>query len=476
MEQVNGTIFSKNCMKLQEKNSILVYFFAAICLPFVFLSFFNHPATDDYYFVNLIQNFGIKDANIWLYQNWGGRYIANGILGFCPLYFGQLFWYKVIPVLLFFIWIFTTYYFIKQSIPDFKKRDCFKITAVILLLFLALTDEITSAFYWIVGGITHFLPVCFLLLSVGLYLKYLKQKNLLFFVGSVFFIALTMGCNENIVITVFGLFILILIQNFIIQKNKNYSLYILFVIAVLFGSFELFAPGNFARAETIPVEKSLLSASVKSIIHSVIYTLKWVPLIAFSVLILLPEIQRINTSKLFLQNKTSVLLSLFLPTLILIPNLFLGFYLQSNILPDRSLNGLLVLFIILNLYVWTGFINFYKNSGFINFQLSDKNLKILTAIFILFLLSDSPILFAITDVTNGKAIKYNQEMNNRIAIIKNAKTKKVIVPALQNKPKTIYSEVIMGLTDNPKDWKNEDISIYFKKEVVVKPTDSVFVE
>jgi hypothetical protein len=476
MERVNSNAFTKIWLKLQEKNSILVYFFLAISTPFLLLSLFNHPATDDYYFVNLLQKHGLQNANIWLYKNWGGRYVANGILNFCPLYFGQLFWYKVIPILLFLFWILTTYYFTKQSLTNSKKRDCLKITAVLLLLFLALTDEVTSAFYWIVGGITHFLPVCFLLLSVGFYLNYLKQNKFLFFFSSAFFMALTMGCNENMVITVFGLFILILIQNFIIQKNKNYSLIILFGIAVLFGAFELFAPGNFARAETIPVEKNLVSAIAKSVIHSVIYTLKWMPLIALGFLILLPEMQRITPSKLFLQNKNSILISLFLPTLILIPNLFLGFYLQTNILPDRSLNGLLVLFIILNLYGWTGFLHFYKNSKSFNFIVSDKNGEILTAIFLLFLLSDSSILFAITDLTNGKALKYNQEMKNRIELIINSPSKKVVVPALKNKPKTLYSEVIMGLTDDPNDWKNEDISIYFKKEIVVQPTDSVFVE
>jgi hypothetical protein len=476
MEQVKDNPISRIWIKLQDKNAILVYFFFVICVPFVLLSFFNNPATDDYYFVNLLQKRGLVDANIWLYQNWGGRYIANGILNFCPLYFGQLFWYKIIPIVLIFIWILATFYFVKQAVPSLYKKDLNKITAIILLLFLALTDEITSAFYWIVGGITHFLPVCFLLLSVGLYLKYLNQKKPIHFLGSAFFIALTMGCNENIVITVFGLFILVLIQNFIIQRNKNYSLLFLFMIAVLFGSFEIFAPGNFARAETILVEKNLVSAIAKSVIHSVIFSLKWLPLILLGFLISLPIIRKISESALFPKNKTSVYFALFLPTLILIPNLFLGFYLQKNILPDRSLNGLLVIFILLNFYAWIGFVQFYKNSEVFQLQFSDKFQKALTTIFILFLLSNSPILFAITDLTNGKAMKYNQEMTNRISIIKNTKTQKVIVPALQNKPKTIYSEIIMGLTNDLKNWKNEDISIYFKKEVVVKPTDSVFVE
>jgi hypothetical protein len=202
MEQLKNNTFSAVYKNLLEKNSILVYFLIVILVPFVLLSFSNQPATDDYYFVNLIQKFGIKDANIWLYQNWGGRYIANGILNFCPLYFSQLYWYKIIPILLIFLWVYATYFLIKLVVPSFSNKEKATITATILLLFLALSEEITSAFYWIVGGITHFLPVSFLLISVGLYLKYLKLNKLIYFLGSAFFIALAMVCNENITITI----------------------------------------------------------------------------------------------------------------------------------------------------------------------------------------------------------------------------------------------------------------------------------
>jgi hypothetical protein len=118
-----------------------------------------------------------------------------------------------------------------------------------------------------------------------------------------------------------------------------------------------------------------------------------------------------------------------------------------------------------NVFGGIGFIQYYRNLELI--PLSNRIQKIMVVLFIVFLISDSPILFAITDLTNGKAAKYSQEIVNRIQLIQNSNQNEVIVPALQNKPKTLYSEIIMGLTDDVKDWRNEDISIYFKKEIVV---------
>ena len=90
--------------------------------------------------------------------------------------------------------------------------------------------------------------------------------------------------------------------------------------------------------------------------------------------------------------------------------------------------------------------------------------------------SNTPIYTAYRDLLTGKASKYSQEMDNRLDLIVNSTTKKVVVPALKNQPETIFKPIIMGLTTNIKDWKNEELSQYFAKEIVVQPTDSTFTE
>ena len=67
-------------------------------------------------------------------------------------------------------------------------------------------------------------------------------------------------------------------------------------------------------------------------------------------------------------------------------------------------------------------------------------------------------------------------MKVRFHSIIETKEKKITVPALINKPTTLYSEVIMGLTTDKNNWKNLELSRFYNKEILVQPTDSVVTE
>jgi len=54
--------------------------------------------------------------------------------------------------------------------------------------------------------------------------------------------------------------------------------------------------------------------------------------------------------------------------------------------------------------------------------------------------------------------------------------KQIIVPALTKKPQTIYQDIFMGLTPNLDNWKNQDISEYYGKSVIVKPSEIEIIE
>jgi len=79
-------------------------------------------------------------------------------------------------------------------------------------------------------------------------------------------------------------------------------------------------------------------------------------------------------------------------------------------------------------------------------------------------------------LANGKAFVYNQQMKSRFDLIKNTSEKQIIVPALTKKPQTIYQDIFMGLTPNLDNWKNQDISEYYGKSVIVKPSEIEIIE
>lgn len=52
----------------------------AIPIPFVLLSFFNHPSRDDFCYANKVLEQGFWNSQINWYNNWTGRYFSTGIL------------------------------------------------------------------------------------------------------------------------------------------------------------------------------------------------------------------------------------------------------------------------------------------------------------------------------------------------------------------------------------------------------------
>ena len=119
---------------------------------------------------------------------------------------------------------------------------------------------------------------------------------------------------------------------------------------------------------------------------------------------------------------------------------------------------------------------FAKDKYNFKIQLNKSIKTALTLIVVFITFSDSPITNAYEDLINCKAYSYNNQMKNRFELIKNSTKKDVVVPALTKKPETIHKDIIMGLTNDLKNWKNQDISEYYGKSVVVEPSETEFTE
>jgi hypothetical protein len=238
----------------------------------------------------------------------------------------------------------------------------------------------------------------------------------------------------------------------------------------------MIAPGNIIRGKSIPVEHELLYSLIHSTTTSVDFLLKWLPQLLLCCLFF---IEIIYENIALLKNKNFLInpiLVFFFGFSILFFGFFTGFWVTKNILPDRAINTIyfffiatLIYFVICSLYYLDK-----KHNFVINTTLSSK--LALGILIVTFMFSNTPIYNAYHDLTNGKAYNYNKEMNNRLLILLSSKKDTIIVPSLKNQPQTIFKPVIMGLTTDVKNWKNEEISEYYNKIIVVQPTDSIFTE
>ena len=459
-----------------KTDKLLLRLLIVVLVPFILISFFNNPATDDFYLANLSLKHGLVDVHFWHYNNWSGRYFSNGLLFFSPLYFGAFYLYKIIPIALLFFFVFSVNYFVSTIFYSSSKSKKWALTSIIILLFLIQVPDVCSSFYWLPAAVTYQFAIALTLLFVSFYIKFINSKKYIYLVLSLLFVLFSMGCNEITTILNSLLIGFYFIYQLWKTRKIDFPLNTLVTIAGLFACLELFAPGNSVRSETIATEGkfNLINSLFKSSVHSVLFLLKWMPIIFLFILIYIKKAYSIVTKNqsYFLHPKWA----LFILFSILFISLFPSFYIQNNMIADRSLNVIYFYFIISALYTIMCFLIFVKNKYAFEIKLNKSSKIALILIAVIFTFSDSPITNAYEDLVNGKAYLYNNQIKGRFEMIENSTEKKVIVPALTRKPQTIYQDIFMGLTPDLNNWKNQDISEYYQKSVTVNPSEIEVIE
>ncbi|WP_396168017.1 hypothetical protein [Flavobacterium sp.] len=445
-------------------------------VPFLVLSFFNHPATDDYYFSYYSKIYTATESPFWMYNNVGGRYFANTILCFNPVYFDCTYLFKIIPILLLVVFCFSVYIFISSLLSTSSKSEKIAFTGLISSLFLVQLPDSCSAFYWMPGAISYQLSISLSLFSFAFLVQFYKTKKVVHFFLATLFLICSLGSSEiTIILTLILLYFTAFYSVFILKKI-NLPLLLIIIIASAFSALAILAPGNAVRAKAIPVTHEFVYSVAHSITTSVGFILKWLPIILLCSLFFVETIYK----KIDLVKNKSIFINPILAFGILFSMLFFGFFtgfwINKDVLPDRAINTIYFFFILATIYLLVCTLHYLNKKHQFVIQLTSSSKYVLGIIIFISMFANTPIYTAYRDLLTGKASKYSQEMNHRLDLIVNSNTKKVVVPALKNQPETIFKPIIMGLTTDVKDWKNEELSIYFDKEIVVQPNDFTITE
>ena len=459
-----------------SSSKLFVLLAVVTLVPFVLLSFFNNPATDDFYYAYHSKTSGLLNAPWWMYNNLGGRYFSNTLLSFNSVYFNNYYWFKILSITLIIVFTFSVYYFISSLFNTVSKSQKNAITGLVVLLFFIQLPDACSAFYWMPGAITNQLPISLSLLFYATLIKFYKTKKIKFLLISIVLLIFSMGCNEITVVLTLLLLYFVLFQKSLLLKKIDYTLIFIVIVATLFAAIEILAPGNAVRAKEIPVSHDVAFSIAKSLLSSIVFFLKWSPLVALFSLFFSESINEFATAENNKNYLVSPIYSVLIVFGILFFGLFPGFYVNRNLLPDRTLNNLYFYFFVALLYMIMCVLFYLKNKYNYELSISNSSKTFLGIIIALSVFSNTPIYNAYHDLLTGKAYQYNKEMESRFELISNSKENKVLIPALKNQPKTIFQPIIMGITTDLKDWRNAETSEYFEKEIVVKPTDSTFTE
>jgi len=475
------TLNTKECLLI-----ITLFIFVLSIIPLLIMSFYNHPAADDFNYsektMNVINNGGlvilikgVLNTIKKFYMSWQGTYSAIAIMSLQPSVWGHEFYFLSTFILLGGL-IFSTIFLFKQ-INRYLRLEKYRLYQIIILfLFITIqtVPSLVQGFYWWNGSSFYTLFYSFLLINLGLIIKYYKQKKTKKNYLLICFITILVA-GGNYVTSLQQIILLTFISIYLICKRREKSSILFLILGIVGLVVSGIAPGNEVRS----LDFAGISA-IEAILYSFYFGFKTIirwftPLniiFIFAIVILLQDSYK-NIKMKFSYPLIFTLISFSVFCAQYTPTLYAGAGLGSARLTNIIYYSYYWL-MISNLYYWCGWVNKKHERIYNKIKLNNNKVIIITSILMALLciynIKDLSTIKVLKSLLIGEAQIYDREYRERIEILEDVNIKKVGF-----KPFSVYPEPIFfsDIDENPKDWKNTPLArIYNKKEIKLVKSES----
>ena len=353
--------------KILAVKIILIIALFVFFIPLFILPFFNHACTDDYICGYDLRQKDFLDYQVYIYNEKGGRFAAT-FIGSLFAKNNYLYDHYYLHSLLLLLVNFLSAWFLLSVLNkyvlknDFIKRNVLLFSFIYIALNICCLPEPSTFLSWFSSAITYQTPVILVQIEIALFILLLNSSNAISkSVCSILLIILFFiinGFNELFIVVQ----LLMLIALFFFKAWRNISPAFLIFISLAFAgsaAIVLLSPGNEVRASVI-VPKGLAIGTVAVLYHvaETLWSIFKEPLFWFSAMLVFMFANntkgRYNEMAFIkkLANKKWIMpitIILFLIAAISLP----VFALKGGIIPDRYLNSLVcVLIILLMIYAF----------------------------------------------------------------------------------------------------------------------------
>ncbi|MDO3693775.1 DUF6056 family protein [Wenyingzhuangia sp. chi5] len=435
----------KSCLSFIEKY-IVVMAGVFFVFPFIIISFFNNPSSDDYCFASQVKELGFWAAQKATYNGWSGRYISTAILSLNIVNENNLIWYKLFPILLLMFLLIGIYFLVKNF---FKIRSFVvnvEISILIFLLYLTQMPIISEGLYWWSGAITYQVAnilTLFLLRSLVVLIRNKSVCNV--FLGSLvgFIVA---ACNETSMILLNVLFVSVLIVRTYLNKKIDYQILVVFLAILISSAIVFVAPGNSVRGSFFPNQHRFLFSSVLASLDGFRYVLRWSGLTFLISIILYLKISK-SVGLEFLREKLSFSssISLMIVVAVLFSGFFIGFWTMGKPIPARSVNSVYLFYMVGFIYIVFKYLVDIK----FNLIFSLKHTSLLLMMIVFSIMFDKKnMINVIDDLGRGTAYNYNIEVKERVLKTKHSeKNETLILRPITRRPITLLENDMKSDSD-----------------------------
>ncbi len=446
--------------------------FLLVIFPIVGLAYYNHPSVgDDYCFSYMTRDYGYWEAQHFYYNGWSGRYLGNMFFHANPMVYGNYTFVKILPLLIIGLMLHANYFLWKALFPAFITRIHWAMVLLFNAFYISQMPSLVDNFYWYSAVFIYPFTMAYWQYFISYSIWYYEPTHprskylVAFFLATmVFFIV---GSNEMMMLFILGFMALIFGYQLLFERKINWLFLILLVVGLCSAVVVVKAPGVAIRMNGDGLMEAGLGRAINSTLHSFLdLTFQWLfksPLLLFTLIFgyLLKQYQG-EFHHIF---KIQVWVGLVAWLGFTMMMLFAIHYGNNMGVPTRVTNIIYEFFVLglcYNITLWQVKWDIFGKLLLI------KSKWILLAVGVFFMLiafgTSSTMKVAYKELLKGTAKGYDQEMLARYELISASKSDTVYVPALKNKPTTLYFDEIK---DTEKHLWNKCYAEYFKKKVII---------
>jgi hypothetical protein len=438
-------------------------------LPLLALSGYNHPSpVDDYCYIDTVFKYSWTEAMYFYYTGWTGRYFSILLNHTNPLLFHWIGGFKVIPPFLIIGIVASLFLFFRHALQEISLRNTLTVTGIIVFLYILAIPSPAEAFYWMAAFATYTFANIFTLLwivSTANWYHYTdrsKQRTNAFL--SYFFLVCIIGSSETNLLVICLLLGSWWLYRLLYDRTIDRFMISSTVLAIICLLIFFLAPGNTARLEGNPLSGNIPMSAIASFKKLAQLLWTWsnqTPLLFLSVIWWWVSGDRSLQPKRYLKAPFWLVALLYIG--ILTAQLFPSYYGIGIEPTPRVINCVYFFFLV----GWFYIISLLKAVlsrqaitisdkvllalGIVTLALPARNFRSIT--------QQSTLTMLYQDWTSGKAAAYDQEMQNRYATIQSSTEKVVTLPAIENRPQSLF---IGDIGDSH--WWIKCTSGYFGKE------------
>ncbi len=412
-----------------KKLSLLVLLLSI--LPFLVLTFFCHPAYDDFCNTAQALKMGIIERQVFIYNNFDGRFFAVAISNVNPLKFGSFAGYKAVSLLIILLTFLSIFAFVSALLKsNFSRIDKLIAASLLMALFCNQMPEVTEIFYFMTGAIVYQIPSILTLFFFALAIRSSEKSKRVKLFGTILsclLIAAIVGCNETSMLILAILIFSITINLWLEKSEQRWTWLVFSLVTIVFGAVVILAPGNAARASNFPGRHRFFYSLRMALTQGLAldehldpsFLLIWCSNFAFMLgtLFFIPVAAKLSDKVPALKEmRIHPLISSLLLLLVVFLGFFPAYWSTGKMGQHRTVTTVYFFFLIgwfINIMIWVSYLK--RKGGFKDARLPNYVYVVGVPLLLGTLLFTHNTKVAIADLVRGRAYRYDQAVNKRYA-------------------------------------------------------------